>query len=68
MQQALSEKLPGVEIHVTTDVKPKRSAVEMAASIGPAVVAAKPALVIWQTGTVDAMQGLDPDQFSQAPR
>ena len=32
----------------------------------PALAAAKPALVVWQTGTVDAMQSVDPDQFSAA--
>jgi hypothetical protein len=29
------------------------------------LAAAKPALVIWQTGTVDAMQSIEQDQFSQ---
>ncbi len=28
--------------------------------------AAKPALLVWQTGTTDAMRAVDPDQFSQA--
>jgi hypothetical protein len=33
----------------------------------PAILrSAKPALLVWQTGTVDAMLGVDPDQFSQA--
>jgi hypothetical protein len=32
----------------------------------PELAINKPALVVWQTGTVDAMQGIDPDQFSQA--
>jgi hypothetical protein len=66
LQHALSEKLPGVEVKVTTDVKPKRSAAEMAMVLPAALAATKPALVIWQTGTVDAMQAIDPDQFSQA--
>jgi len=66
LQQALAAKLPGVEIKVTTEVKAKRSAAEMAKLMAPALAAAKPALVIWQTGTVDAMQAVDPDQFSQA--
>jgi len=66
LQEALAEKLPGIEVKVTADVKARRSAAEMAKLMGPAVAAAKPALVIWQTGTVDAMQGVDPDQFSHA--
>lgn len=66
LQQALAEKLPGIVVKVTTDVKPGRSAVEMVKSFPAALAQAKPALVVWQTGTVDAMQALDPDQFSQA--
>jgi hypothetical protein len=66
LQHALSEKLSGVEVKVTTDVKPKRSAADMTKALPQALAGAKPALVVWQTGTVDAMQAIDPDQFSQA--
>jgi hypothetical protein len=66
LQHALSEQLPGVDVKVTTDVKPKRSAADMVNVLPQALSAAKPALVVWQTGTVDAMQAIDPDQFSQA--
>ncbi len=65
LQHALMERLPGVEVKVTTDVKAKRGAAEMVKAMPQALSAAKPALVVWQTGTVDAMQGMDPDQFSQ---
>jgi hypothetical protein len=63
---ALSEKLPGVEVKLVADVKAKRSAAEMVKSMPQALSATKPALVVWQTGTVDALQAIDPDQFSQA--
>jgi hypothetical protein len=63
---ALSERLLGVDVKVTTDVKPKRSAADMAKALPQALSLTKPALVVWQTGTVDAMQAIDPDQFSQA--
>lgn len=66
LQLALAEKLPGVAVKVTTDVKPKRSAAEMVKSLTPALAATKPALVVWQTGTVDAMQSIDTDQFRAA--
>jgi len=66
LQVALSQQLPGVEIKVTTDVKPKRTAAEMVKALPAALAAAKPTLLIWQTGTVDAMLAVDPDQFSQA--
>jgi hypothetical protein len=64
LQTALAAKLPGVAITITTDVKAKRTAGEMAQSLAPALAAVKPALVIWQTGTVDAMRSVDLDTFS----
>jgi lysophospholipase L1-like esterase len=66
LQHALAEKLPGVDVKVVTDVKSRRSAAEMAKALPPELAAAKPALMVWQTGTVDAMQGIDLDQFSHA--
>jgi hypothetical protein len=66
LQRALAEKLPGVEIKVTTDVKAGRTAAEMVKGLPASLDSAKPALLVWQTGTVDAMLGIDPDQFSQA--
>jgi hypothetical protein len=66
LEAALAEKLPGVAVHVTTDVKAKRTAAEMVKMLPADLAATKPALLIWQTGTVDAMQGVDQDQFSQA--
>ena len=66
MQQALAEQLPGVEVKITTDVKAKRSAAEMAKALPADLSSSKPALLVSQTGTVDAMLAVDPDQFSQA--
>jgi hypothetical protein len=66
LEGALQQKLPGVEVKVATDIKAKRTAKEMMKSMTAAIAANKPSLVVWQTGTVDAMQGIDPDQFSQA--
>ncbi len=66
LQIALAEKLPGVAVKVTTDVQARRTAAEMVKTLGPALAAAKPALMIWQTGTVDAMKSIDTDQFSAA--
>lgn len=66
LQQALAEKLPGVEVRVATDVKPRRTAADMVNTLQLSLSVAKPALMVWQTATVDAMQSSDPDQFSQA--
>ena len=66
LQQALTELLPGVTVTVATDVKPHRTAIEAVTVLKAALAAAKPSLVIWQTGTVDAIQAVDPDAFSDA--
>lgn len=65
LQAALAEQLPGVAIKVTTDVRSRRNADDMVKSLPGDLASVKPALLIWQTGTVDAMQAIDPDQFSQ---
>ena len=66
LQHALTEMLPGVEVKVVTDVQAHRNAVETVKALKPALAAAKPALVVWGIGTVDAIQAIDPDQFSHA--
>ena len=66
LQSALQAKLPGVAVKVLTDVKSRRTAADMVKTLDPALAAAKPALMIWQTGTVDAMLAIDPDRFSSA--
>jgi len=66
LQHSLIEKLPGVAIKLTADVKPRRTAADMVAAMPAALSATKPSLMVWQTGTVDAMQAVDPDQFSAA--
>ena len=66
LQQALIEALKGVEVKVATDIKASRTAAEMVKALPADLSAAKPALLVWQTGTTDAMRAVDPDQFSQA--
>ena len=66
LQAALAEHFPAVTVNVTTDVKSRRTADQMVKTLIPALAAAKPALMIWQTGIVDAMQSIDTDQFKAA--
>lgn len=66
LQAALNRLLPGVAVAVAADVAQKRTAAAMVKAMSPAISAAKPDLVVWQTATVDAIQAVDPDQFSQA--
>jgi GDSL-like Lipase/Acylhydrolase family len=65
LQAALASKLPGVTVEVATDIEARRTAADMLKSLPNALAKTKPQLVIWQTATVDAMQQVDIDQFSQ---
>ena len=66
LRDALAEKLPDVAVTLTTDVKIRRTAADMVNELPAALAAAKPALLVWQTGTYDALLGIEPDQFTQA--
>jgi len=66
LQAALISQLPGVAVTVATDVAQKRTAVDMVKALPPALKATRPDLVLWQTATVDAIQAVDPERFSDA--
>jgi hypothetical protein len=63
LEAALASRLPEVKVTVRTDVKSRRTAADMAKALAALPPEAQPGLVIWQTGTVDAMRGIDPDEF-----
>jgi hypothetical protein len=66
LQAILSEKLPGVAVNVSVELQVKKTAEEVAVGFVKLVEAKRPTLVIWQTGTVDAMRSIDPDDFRGA--
>lgn len=66
LQAALRDKFPGVSVTVQTDVKVGRTAASMVASLRQSLATAKPDVVIWQTGTVDAMRLVGIDAFNTA--
>jgi hypothetical protein len=66
LQAILRERLPGVAVNLSVELQVKKTAEEMASSFAKLVEAKKPTLVIWQTGTVDAMRSVDPDDFRSA--
>jgi hypothetical protein len=55
LQAMLKEKLPSTVVNVAFDLHSKKTAEEVAAGFVKLVEDKKPTLVIWQTGTVDAM-------------
>ena len=66
LQDMLKEKLPAVAVSVSVELRPKKTAEEMVAELPKLVEDKKPTLVIWQTGTVNAMRSIDPDDFRSA--
>jgi len=63
LEEALKRRLPGIEVTVTAHVQPRQPSADAADAMEKFLSADKPALVIWQAGTVDAMRGVEPDDF-----
>lgn len=63
LQAILRERLADVTVDVTTDLQLRKTAEEVASGFGRIVAERRPDLVIWQTGTVDAIRSTDPDEF-----
>jgi ABC-type amino acid transport substrate-binding protein len=66
LQSTLASRLQGVAVSVINAAKQKQTAADMVADFDRLVTAEKPALVVWQTGTTDAIRGIDPDEFRSA--
>jgi len=63
LQAALLQLLPGTDIKVFAHVQARQTTAEMAADLKQILTAEKPALVVWQAGTFDAVSGIDPEEF-----
>jgi len=66
LQAMLQEKLPAVPVDLSVELQTGKTAEDVAGNLVKLVEAKRPTLVIWQTGTVDAMRSLDPDDFRGA--
>jgi hypothetical protein len=66
LQAVLSAKLQGITVKVTTDVAPRRTAADMADGFPKLIETQHPTLVVWQTGTFDAIRGVETEAFSTA--
>jgi hypothetical protein len=64
LEATLAERLPGVDVKVIPHVKGRELSREAVPQFPKFMEADKPALTIWQTGTVEAVRGVDPDTFS----
>ena len=63
LEAALAALLPGIAVKVVPEVKARQTAAEMMEQDSRRIVEQRPSLVIWQAGTVDAIKGVDPDEF-----
>jgi hypothetical protein len=66
LQASLKDKLPQVEVNISVEIQATKTAEEVASGLVKSMEGKTPTLVIWQTGTVDAMRAIDPDDFRTA--
>jgi hypothetical protein len=60
---SLSQMFPAASISVVNLAKPRLTAADMVKRFEKEIIPLAPALVIWQTGTVDAVDGIDLADF-----
>jgi len=66
LQAALQAAMPKLNVNLSVEIQVKKTAEEAATAFPKLLEAKKPTLVIWQTGTVDAMRSIDLDDFRGA--
>lgn len=63
LEAAMRESLPGITVNVSAIARPRQPAEKMVKALDKVIEEEKPNLVIWQTGTFDAIQGVNPREF-----
>src|SRR6185312_7374364 len=66
LQAMLRERLPALTVNLAVELQPKKTAEDVVGGLAKLLEGKKPVLVVWQTGTVDAMRSVDPDDFRSA--
>ena len=66
LEAVLKQRLPAVAVKVVTLVRSRQTAEDLAKGMAKLLVDEKPDLVIWQTGTIDAIRRIEPDDFRAA--
>src|SRR5439155_12403871 len=66
LEAVLKAKLPSVAVKVISLVRTRMTAEDMAKGMEKMLTDEKPDLVIWQTGTLDGIRRVDPDEFKAA--
>jgi hypothetical protein len=63
LEAALKRRLPTINSTVITFAKPRQTAAQLSEILPKLLLDEKPNLVVWQTGTFDALRGVDPEEF-----
>ncbi len=63
LEAVLKQAMPGADIKVTAHVQSKETTATMVAGLDKILAEDKPTLVVWQAGTVDALDGVAPEDF-----
>jgi acyl-CoA thioesterase I len=66
LQMILDRWYPGVSVSVVNKGVPRQTAQQMLDRFSSDVLAEDPVLVIWETGTTDAVRGVEVDDFAAA--
>ena len=66
LEAVLRQRLPGVAVKVVTLVRSRQTAEDMAKGMAKLMVDERPDLVVWQSGTTDAIRRIEPDDFRAA--
>lgn len=64
--QALQAAAPGAKVRMAAIGGGGETAAEMLEALKASIAVRKPLIVLWQTGTVEAVKGLPPDEFAAA--
>jgi lysophospholipase L1-like esterase len=63
LEDALKQRLPGTDVKVIPHVQSRETTAVMASGLAKILSDDRPALVIWQAGTADALSGVEPEDF-----
>jgi hypothetical protein len=66
LEVALQKRMPGIAVKVVPLVRSRQTAEDLAKGMAKLLLDEKPQLVIWQTGTIDAMRRIEIDGFRAA--
>ena len=66
LEAVLRQKLPAVDVRVVSLARSRMTAEDLARGMDKVLTDEKPDLVIWQTGTLDAIRRIDPEEFRAA--